>query len=355
MIFELQILNIPHDKACKKFRDFLLETLDLVNALIVHYQQKDNKKVLLLRIDNKSKCEELCQTKLKFELFEIEFEKYEREVIQNVNRILQRRIDGEMSREEEEQISKVYLSNIVKNTTESQVEEAMAGFGAIKEIDIVGTKPSSSLARPANKKQKLKCTFAVVVYERFEDAVKAFFQDKVKIGKKRLKVKLFMAEKASKFAPKRKARATKNPQTATYGLKGSKQNHQASNKADYQAKKYRSGIIDLQTPESFSPKLDLQVGSFDQRYNYDLSGKSYRPLPYPAHILSRINSSEEQPQKWKFFKKKEVFCLKEGFTLAVTEKNHDYLNLRLNKPCRRRNGYPSISLQQQTGSRRYRF
>lgn len=317
MIYELQILNIPHDKATHTFREFLLGSLDLKNTLIVHYQQKDNKKVLLLRLKDFNKYEELSNKKLSYEEFEVEFKPYERESIAKVNNMLNERkklsSEGGLTQaQNEEEMSKVYLNNLPMIAKVEDVTRVMKKFGTVVSVDIVGDKPIGA----PSKRKKLKCRFAVVLFSKFEEAVEAFYHDKVQIGKKRLKIKLFAAEKASKFV---------NRFIGTGEVKEQKVN-KFRGKEDQKPKfgnKFNN-LSEIHEERKFTPETVGSPAAYNQNEMFEcLRRKAQETWKHINRGPERYKRPENQ--------KEEVFSYNKTLELPITEMNHYYRNLRMNK------------------------
>lgn len=191
MILELLVNNIPHQKINKNFSEFLFEAINLKTAHLVHHQQEDNKKVLLLRLNDPSKYKMLQGMKLTYEEIEIEFEVYERPIIQKINNKLKERevlISQGKADPENEEISRIYLSNVPKYLKEPELKKIMSKFGNVVSVSI----PRNGKIEENSPKQK--CRFAVVQFETFEEAVKVFFLDKIKIRDKKIKIKLYIHE-----------------------------------------------------------------------------------------------------------------------------------------------------------------
>lgn len=300
-IFELKINNIPLDKASEDFKERLNKEFNLQNALVLHFQQKDNKKVLLLRLDNEEKHKELQSKKLAYNEFEVEFSHYERPGIKWINDLLERRRlrpkNAASVEDQEAQFSKVYLSNVPKFMTKEGLLKRMGRFGKIKSLDIIG----GDNQKPQKKKQK--CSFAVIHYKKFEDAVKVFYKDKIKIGKKKLKVKLFMEEKASKY------------------------------KKDEIEKKGH-------TREGDS-RLESMIGNFNKQITE--AGKDSPPHPKKRDI---VNKEEEKisiraikgekkkkisKERRVVLKEQETFKFRGELALPILEENHYLRNVRFRK------------------------
>lgn len=195
MILELEILNFPQELASKKFKSFIDTKFDVSESQIVHLQTSSNKKILIYRLRNEQKFNLMLNSKAEFLEKTFEFKAFTRPTIEKINIMLhQRRIEREsgIPYSDQSDISKVYLSNIPNCLNDKILRKLLSRFGPIDETDIIDRSRDNSA-----KVNKFK--FAVVKFEDFESAVNAFFYDKVKIGKKKAKIKLYMEEKASRF------------------------------------------------------------------------------------------------------------------------------------------------------------
>lgn len=191
MILELLVLNIPHQKINQAFNDFLFSTLNLKKSHLVHHQQEDNKKVLLLRLSDEQKYKVLQGMKLMYEDIEIEFKAYDRLIIERINKKLKDRQELFSSGKEDpenELVSRIYLSNVPKYLKEQELKKIMSKFGKVVSIGL----PKKTPGKPQDVNPRQKCRLGVVQFESFEDAVKVFFLDKIKIRDKKIKIKLYI-------------------------------------------------------------------------------------------------------------------------------------------------------------------
>lgn len=197
MIYQLEIIGYPQERASKEFKKYMDEKFSISKSQIIHIQSKDNKKHLVYRINEVEKFQELKELQCEFNGIKFTFKEHKSDFITKINKIL-----SERKREREEGkdysrkmlISKIYLSNIPNILTEEIIRKALGRFGEIVETNIVEQPPKSS----NGKKKENKFKFAVVKFKEFESAVAAFFEDKIEIKKKKAKVKLFIEEKGIK-------------------------------------------------------------------------------------------------------------------------------------------------------------
>lgn len=189
MIFELLVKDIPHQKINQEFREFLFKELELKNAHLVHHQQKDNKKVLLLRVQEEEIYKRIIGRKFTYDSEEIDLMAYSRPIIDQINERIKLRKElfeaGKVD-PENEILSKIYLSNVPKYLKEPELQKIMSKFGHVKNITLPHKNPTSL------EKSVKKCRLAVVEFETFEEAVRVFFLDKIKIRDKKIKIKLYI-------------------------------------------------------------------------------------------------------------------------------------------------------------------
>lgn len=291
MIYEIQISNIPHELSNKEFRNSLLEFLGIPDSNLVHYQQKDNKKVLLLRMRDKKTYEELLRSKIiNFKNLELEVEGYTREITQEINTLLELRtkLRNQGKLKKEHHIAKVYLSSIPYNTTEAYLFDFMSRYGLVKNTEIVRKiteGENEDLPQSASRGKNVKCRFAVIHYYEFEDAVEAFYADKVQIGKKKVKVKLFI--------PKLKP---------------------TERKEEISKKKIQNSLwknISVFSPKKASPILTAERSMVTNEMNY----------------LSRYVTKSNRT---KGVKRNKKFQFKQNMKIPDVGENHDDDNLRIN-------------------------
>lgn len=197
MILELEIVNFPQERASQEFKSYIDAKFGVSNSQIVHIQTDSNKKILIYRLRDEVTFKRMLESKAEFLDKIFEFKAFTRPSIAKINAMLsQRRAERELGipYSDQSDTSKVYLSNIPNCLNDKILRKHMAQFGPIVETDIIDR---SGREQTASKSNKFK--FAVVKFKDFESAVNAFFHDKVKFGKKKAKVKLYMEEKASRF------------------------------------------------------------------------------------------------------------------------------------------------------------
>lgn len=196
MIYELEVKNIPQSMIDKSFEEFLFKEAKVDKAAIVHYQQQNNKKILLFRLRNEQKFHSLQTTQLEYKGVNIELSPYKRELVTKINSLLKEReepLSGILPDEEfEDKISTIYLSNIPKYLKDFELKKKMGEFGTVKKAGLVNSIHGSNVKKPQNG---LRCRFAFVQFSSYEEAVNAFFTDKVRIRNKNLKIKLYIPKR----------------------------------------------------------------------------------------------------------------------------------------------------------------
>lgn len=294
MIYELEIVNYPQEKASKEFKDFIDAKFSVSSSKIVHVQTENNKKILIYRLMDEQKFKEVNGSKAEFLEKEFEFKEYERPQIKKINNILsQRKKERELGipYSNQNDISKVYLSNIPNNLTDKQLKDRMTEFGEVAGAQIIDKD------RETGKKLS-KFKFAVVKFTEFESAVKAYFQDKVEFGKKRAKIKLFMPEKASKFFKKR------TPANVDSQMIPNKRVSTGNN----------SDRIKGNTTSNSGPIMLI---------NYNLTGSScYRPIIRKISRLERDKFASDDLPK---------FRVRQDLDFPIVGINHNLRNVRFNK------------------------
>lgn len=355
MILELLILNIPHQKINQAFNDFLFSTLNLKNSHLVHHQQEDNKKVLLLRLQDESKYNVLQGMKLKYEDIEIEFKAYDRPIIERINKKLKKRKElfskGEVD-PENEVISRIYLSNVPKYLKEQELKKIMSKFGNVVSVGL----PKKTQEKPQDVNPRQKCRLAVVQFETFEEAVKVFFLDKIKIRDKKIKIKLYIQGKmmAKSIASTNSVRLSKNGKDTTSQRKEIEENSSRKsleeeearlNKIIQKRKKLQIDSLIFKSNPLVNTKID-----YWRAFNPNYSGNGSFFYAYDPHFSAikercgrRQNGFTDEQHYGRYQKKaKQIFedfeagdrCIrvKKGMKLAKVNILHFEENLRLNLP-----------------------
>lgn len=320
MIYELKVINIPHEKANDEFRTSFLNFLGIENAQLVHYQQKDNQKVLLLRLNDLNVLQDLLvKGAITFNNQEILLENYQRDNVKRINSILSRR--KKQDPEDDEMIAKVYLSNIPYNTTEEELFDVMSKFGHISQVEVIKKDKGDFPGKARRKRKQPKCRFAVVHYHKFEEAVAAFYVDKIKIGRRNIKVKLFLPKEGevedNSAEDRRQSSRILGSQIQQKVEKSPKAGEHKPGKSMLLHSLEPTGSN--KNPES--PTITRQSPMILNRNHRTIQLKSF------THATS-ASSASAKASKFRF---------KEKMKLPLTEKNHSYNNLRLNGGAPSRN------------------
>lgn len=387
LLYELKIENLPPSLANDEFIHYLSSTHGVENPVLVHTQLPNNQKILILRMRQKDIFQKLdCLTAI-YKGNQIQFSSYYRTITKQINRALKK--TRGITRDSPlphyyRKISTVHLNNIPHNLKASLVKKAMEKFGRIEGIRIYEK-------GELKEKNRTKCRICTVTYSNFRDAVDAYYQDKVKIGRNSLKVKLYIHrnfEKNKEDNPRDKEHPQAQGSTRGYAM-GSKahksftesvkegeelRDDQAKAGADSQAKEEHANRFDLglrqaaqygsrvrQTrPQTLSNTLMTQqrrLGiSQDQVIptaygNANRSRRSFgalipmRPLPVyslppaavPLKNWQRTDNLEDKRssmmQNLVFLlesKPVEKFKYKQGLSLVLVKERHIAENLRYN-------------------------
>lgn len=357
MIYELLIQNIPHQKITQKFNDFLFETLNLKNAHLVHHQQEDNQKVLLMRLNNEKKFQVLQGMKLTYEEVELQFIAYNRTIIQKINNKLEERkkmfAEGKED-PENEAVSKIFLSNVPKYLKEQELLKIMKRFGCVKNVSI----PKKSPGKPGEGTPKQKCRIAVVEFETFEQAVSVFFLDKIKIRDKKIKIKLYLHRQKNvndpiikmNQTPKKKLKILENLEIGddANSRKSLEQEEQRWEMVKKQRNEIRVDSLIFRKEYLLNNHNSLLFNSFSSHNYSDGNGSFYYGQdPYLNLFRHRCGARQKNfldSEHYQFFTSKwneisskveegeKCFRLRKGLKMARLDELHYSKNIRINFP-----------------------
>lgn len=362
MMYELRLLNLPQQKATTQFKDFIEKKFSLSNFKLVHAQTESNEKMILLRLRSKPKFDEVNRQSFEFEGLDVEIKNHYRPEIHRINNLLQnvekkaaegKTIDGL------EKISKIYISNIHDSTSEGDLYQIFSKFGDISHIEI--QKRNEQVAdRKFKKQKKINFRRAIVSFERFQDAVSAFYEDKLDIKGRFLKIKMYIPKNFSK----RMKNLKKKNQTQKKKISGKKnttekkqkisQNkipqiqQQNTTKKNFEKKSpivlphnclkhMQFGLQTAPTPTTASPNM----------YPHGLRTMALRDrkLTIPSKVIQRLahryKKSNFLQSTLPFAKdeehRKRKISIRKGLEIEMNQRfnNHGFSNLRLNGNMRR--------------------
>lgn len=188
LLYELKVENLPPNLANNEFIHYLTSTHNIENPVLVHTQLINNQKILILRLRQKEIFQHLDSLTEIYKGHQIRFSSYYRTITKQINKAL-KKTGGIVTVSDVphyyKKISTVHLNNVPFNLKAPPIRKVMERFGGVEQIRIYEK-------GELKEKNRTKCRICTVTYLKFEDAVDAYYQDKIKIGGSNLKVKLYI-------------------------------------------------------------------------------------------------------------------------------------------------------------------
>lgn len=333
MIYELKLQNLPQQKANQDLRLFIESTFDLDDFKLVHAQNESNEKMILLRLKSKEKFDQLNKKEFDFHGLSIEIKNYYRPEIHRINNLLQnvaqKESEGKVI-EGLDKISKIYLNNISEGTTEADLRVIFGKFGKIADVEIQHRKDQYK-DQNSRKWKKIKFTRASINFERFEDAVNAFYEDKIDISGRFLKIKMYIPKNFSKRIKNLKKKKKKRRESHEKKLDSEQQRgpHIDFYYQQHGAEAHRQHGFEVATPSTRPFSMRIQGNKWNSTnqgyYQQRIREKKYfRKSPKQGFSHALYSSSKHEKIQIK---------LRKGLVLEYEQRrvDHQIGNLRLNQ------------------------